>query len=1059
MDTMYKLTKQIDALTYNSRAVLNALVRSCIAAGSSNGYTVKRFGVELTLDRTDIFRLYDFYQSWANGTYGYAAYTSEQDEFADILAKCDAKWKGDYLVTKALVTHSKILYLVSTNRDNESDSYWIGLVRDSSSPKLVTNSAPIPLNLRTPLYDADLSTKSFSQYETYLFPSGYSKISITGMPGDSEDHVGGGKSWLWDIDESIDITAPRITLGHHTNTKRRLENYKDTKYSMSFGDDSYALGERSVSLGGLYNIAYGRDSATLGGNNNYAIAPRSGVLCGYINTTVGDSAIGSGYGVNAIAPFSMAGNISTVSGAYAYDFTIEGPTTTVNVVECEAVKDTVSGKCFTTEGSTTVLTGDGRNTIRIAYSSLVANGFWRVDIEKGDKIVIFSQTRTSGTHTYDPTVKEGYAFKPLYFVVANITRDNGDYLIQLNGSIPNGETMESLTVNGGKVARYEVDYREIAYDGRMINTVKAFPGRGSNALNYNTYATGMNQTVVGQMNRGNTDAKFIVGVGSSYIGNTAFRRNGLVVAQGYSYMQTSYCAAAIGVSDVGTQGYRDYDAKFTANGAWMHHSSDQTFNATVIAHDERTTIGLSDSEGSQDNNLTFVRSGSGYISSDYDVSVRLESMAGTVIISAGSYVGAKHLYDVLLPQSSLRHSTGNAIALFAEDGIELRSTNPDRAMVFHNSGYISATFKGLWLNGETWGALAADSNARSYWVYHNSANVYNDIYNTPGHCVDFVNTIAHSGFFYGQNDWHPGEQPYYGRVNLPVKVSGTWEEHQGRGFHIINSAVSYVNQSGESGYDISCLVLPGQVTRDEIGNPPHPKVISSFIYGTGNNGVNPKETYVTEELAYMRDVQRAKPTSYVSAITADTITKVFFRDLGETTLVNTYSPPVYDMDDVPYVAGNIVAGTVTDMTGYFNRHEWGSGSRFAIEGRPNDEERASIPTLLASDDYCVGITFRRYGPIVAANILLRMESTKYSEFLVISSTKPAINLGIGGSLVMTGTGLGGISVSCTISTTLSQNYRILGKTYNSDYMYDFLIKNPSGISRMMVPITLVGTIN
>ena len=71
MDTMYKLTKQIDALTYNSRAVLNALVRSCIAAGSSNGYTVRRYGKELTLKRADIFRLYDFYQCWANGSYGY----------------------------------------------------------------------------------------------------------------------------------------------------------------------------------------------------------------------------------------------------------------------------------------------------------------------------------------------------------------------------------------------------------------------------------------------------------------------------------------------------------------------------------------------------------------------------------------------------------------------------------------------------------------------------------------------------------------------------------------------------------------------------------------------------------------------------------------------------------------------------------------------------------------------------------------------------------------------------------------------------------------------------
>ena len=60
-----RLTKELDALTYNSRSVLNALIRSTVASGTSQGYTVTRAGIKLTLSRVDIYRLYQFYQAWA----------------------------------------------------------------------------------------------------------------------------------------------------------------------------------------------------------------------------------------------------------------------------------------------------------------------------------------------------------------------------------------------------------------------------------------------------------------------------------------------------------------------------------------------------------------------------------------------------------------------------------------------------------------------------------------------------------------------------------------------------------------------------------------------------------------------------------------------------------------------------------------------------------------------------------------------------------------------------------------------------------------------------------
>jgi hypothetical protein len=61
--------------------------------------------------------------------------------------------------------------------------------------------------------------------------------------------------------------------------------------------------------------------------------------------------------------------------------------------------------------------------------------------------------------------------------------------------------------------------------------------------------------------------------------------------------------------------------------------------------------------------------------------------------------------------------------------------------------------------------------------------------------------------------------------------------------------------------------------------------------------------------------------------------------------------------------------------------------------------------------------------------------------------------------VLNGAGTDGVSVTCTISKTLSTEYEILGAKYNSDNMYQFLIRNPNQVKHCTMPITLLGVIN
>ena len=1061
--TMYKLTKQIDALTYNSRAVLNALVRSCIAAGSSNGFTVTRFNVPLTLDRADIYRLYDFYQSWANGTYGYEPFTSDPDAFADIVERCDAKWKTPGLVVKAIVTHSKIMYLVSENRTNGDDDYWLGLIRNASSPKLIVNSAPIPLNLRTPLYDADLSTKSFSQYETFLFPSGYNKIAITGMPGDGEDHVGGGKSWVWDIDESLDVTAPRIRFGHYTDTKRRVENYGDNKYSFSYGYDTYALGEYSVSVGGLTNVSYGAKSATLGGMRLLALGDNSVTAGGDLGVAVGLNSLEFGFKNHAIGPNSMAGNEMSTAGNFAYRFTVEEPESSGSTVECPTIQDSTTGECI--DVSSSVTSGDGRTTIRIPYDQIVANGMWDLYIEVGDMVTIYAQTRKDGTGTYGAYDTEGYTFKPLKFHVDGISRSNGDFLVQLDGGIPRGETYESLWVNGGYVSTSSALYREQDWSGNLLQPVEVIPGYASTALNYNNFAPGVNQTVVGQMDARDRDAKFVVGTGSSYIGTGSFRRNGLAVAQGYGYMQTASRSAIIGVSDFDRNIYRDFDGKYLRRGAWMYHRGEDEYEGHVVACDQATEIGMSRTGAdSEDNRLVFVRSGSSYLSATHDVTVCLEARAGTMVINAGSYVGVDHIYDALLSEGTLDSTVGGSIAIYSENGMELRNTNSNHMMSFHNSGYISATFSGLLLHGNTWGALSTTDDALSFWVYHRNGSTYGNAAMDPGHDVDYPNTIAQSGFFYGDNG--NSTVPVDGKIILPNKVTtDEWETRQGGGFHIINSAVRHINGTGDDGFDVSCLLLPGHLSSADAlaDDRPHPKFINSFIYGTGNNGIMPTETFITEELAYMSDVENARNVSSIVRCVASTVQYRALREKPDNNNIIVPDFPAnyaytYSSTDHPFTVGNITppTGTSTVHMDYFNYYApQGSTESLPLQWNCGNS------VIAAPMDNPAHITLVRHGQLVMMSLTVTFAANAFIEVQALVdghavSILEALGIKNPTDVVLSGAGFYGTQITCTIANNMTTT-TIPSLNYPTGNILDFVLYNPTEY-RLTASITLSGTV-
>ena len=140
---LHELTKQLDVLTWNARSVLNALIRSAMKAGSSSGFTVQRAGETIQMTKEDIFKIYNFYEKWES-----LGYPNDEETFNALLDAENASYQGSDEVTESLVKHAKTIWQDTTNKGSDTE-YWINRIRTNENVKWFTNTAPIPLNIRT----------------------------------------------------------------------------------------------------------------------------------------------------------------------------------------------------------------------------------------------------------------------------------------------------------------------------------------------------------------------------------------------------------------------------------------------------------------------------------------------------------------------------------------------------------------------------------------------------------------------------------------------------------------------------------------------------------------------------------------------------------------------------------------------------------------------------------------------------------------------------------------------------------------------------------------------
>lgn len=874
MNTLYDLATRLDALTANSQQVLNALIRSCVAAGSSSGYKVNKYGVPIELTRSDIYHLYDFYQSWeAEG------FPSGEDDFNSLLARADERWHTtstdrSKLATDAVVKHSKILYMTrdeavtlanaeaseaAASSESMSDDYWVNKVRMSASPKGTVSSAPIPLNLRTPLYDENLSVKSFSQFETYLFPMGYHRADIIGTPGNDEDYIAGGRNWTIDVTDTLQLSGNHIKLGRNSDTPPKLAGYGTKGLNISWGDDSYAFGNRSLAFG-THSVAQG-DGAIVFGENCIGYGVNSFVAGGTDDATVGKISFATNFLNQAIGPYSFVANYQNAAGGWPYDFTFA-------VTDADMVK---------TECQFTYIESEDMCVAKTIPGYIDSNGLYRVirisalkaeypclpfDLKPKDSVIIYDLVRTNDSgQVENPVDREGFSADPFITQISTVSKvyklDNAGnptdeldyYEITLNKPVPADAVYGNYI--GGKIALRSVDRTRYDIDGKPIIDEPILLGAKSAVFGYANLSYGDNQTVVGQMSYPNKYAKFIVGVGSSYIqaqdSRDPYRSNGLVISDRYSYMKLANGKSFIGLS-TGYNAIPDYNLGpeqelILHEGTIMRSvDPDGTDSAAVTTEPAHSLL-----MGYRGNAIVAqVGAGSSlkpYFASDYPTSV-LRSLQGTAVISSGAYIAAGdgsgellNLVDTLLEQSPvIRAVDEHGIAIYAEDGIDIRNieNNFSRGINIETCSYLTMTFRGLLLNGMTFRTLPATDDSLSFQLNYRTGSEntgkLEDIY--WGH------TTGSSGFYFidGQNSnaklYYPNDTKYEG-TNLHLFNSGIYNETDNK-------------------YHIASLSVPESL-KTPSGSILHPTVTVGSIDGVGGGqaGVGNVET---KELAYTDDV-------------------------------------------------------------------------------------------------------------------------------------------------------------------------------------------------------------
>lgn len=512
-----RLQKELDTLTYNSRSVLNALIRSTVSGGSSNGYTVTRAGIKFVLTRVDIYRLYKFYQAWEVNNFESNTFDTIRLEQDKIPVRDESGNIISNSTTNALIAHSKILYYIASDSLVTNDSYWLTKIQTADNPKLVSNFAPIPLNLRTPTFDENMSTKEYSQYETYLFPASYYSTSIFGYQGDDTYHYLNGKSWTISTDEYISLDTYALATGKVNSSASRKtkdrRNYdlnandgnKQT-FSSNFGYDTHSRGMYSIAGGVSSIVTSGAYAGIAIGNSNIASNVNSASIGGSLNiaASTGGSVLGGNFGIVTGDYGAILGGIQNVVGAPVNVFTANA--NGITNTECIVIKD----GC---ESSNT--------TVGVSYISIV--GDFRTSYLQNDIVRLFDFTYTDSSnipqHYY---ALNGDGLNTVDLVVDSVSYDvksASTRLIFTSNLPPN--------VSGGSVSRFKSGSKIFGY--------------ASTAMGYNSIASGMYQTVVGTHNYALNDKLFIVGNGSSYIRSNVMevRTDGIDI-YGVSYPESQY---------------------------------------------------------------------------------------------------------------------------------------------------------------------------------------------------------------------------------------------------------------------------------------------------------------------------------------------------------------------------------------------------------------------------------------------------------------------------------------------------------------------------------------
>ncbi len=844
MNDMHNLLLKVDSLTYNAMQVLNALIRSAVASGSSNGYKVTKYGNELVLTRSDIYKLNNFYELWeAEG------FPSDETTFNRMLTEADARWRkageDTTLATDAVVKHSQIMFMTERDSNKVGDgdtAYWTDKVRTSGTPKATVGTAPIPINLRTPLYDENLSTKSFSQYETYLFPMGYRRAEILGTPGNGDDYLAGGANWTIDASDFLTLKGNHILFGDIALPQNRLDNFGDSVNTVSGGLNSYALRDYSLAFG--VNSAAVAEKAIVFGEDCIGYGVGSFVAGGYLSDTIGTHSFATNDSTRATGGASFAANHSTSAGSWHYSFTLPDTAEQAETLCPETITD---DKCYV-PNSNVATTLTNYKVIRVSqddvrYSAIVdENGTPVLDIKVGDRVIIYGTSYKAGTvGNVGAAGLDGYGRDAFDVIVTAIDKvvENGQtvaYDITLDKPIPVDDIKYS-PITGGYVTVMQRDIKEYDYLNHVSGIRTLFPGNRSASFGESTLARGECQAVFGEMNVPNDYARMIVGIGSYISDNnhSRYRANGLLIGDYYSYMKLREGTSVVGVSS-GTYVAQDAEQTALAEGAFLK-SSYIGFGETLVVSTGR--LGVIDVKDSDKNVLgrVAVTNHPLLLGTSQFVTAEMSAYRGCAVISSGSYisgdVNAGELIDTLITESPVIGGPDeHGIAIYAQDGIDIRNTanSSERGINIETCNYLTLTFKELEMHGNTYGTLTASDSARSFIIKGRPG----DGNGKTGQQDDilYAHTVGRSGFYGGLVG-----------SNFNVYGSSGWT---GLAAHIISSA--FYDDTIKK-IQVASIGIPSKPT--STAGVARPVVTVGTITHPGND--NQVGDVYTKELAYLDD--------------------------------------------------------------------------------------------------------------------------------------------------------------------------------------------------------------